>query len=331
MRRLPNLMLLKTFEAAARLQSFAAAADELHLTPSAISHQIRELEQYFGTSLFVRRNRGVRPTFEGQRLAASLGNMFSALEASCSELAAERSYAVLSVHCPPSFGLSWLTRQLPRFAQAHPTVQLRLDTSARIVDLIADREVDVEIRYGRADRQPGVAYHALGTEDVVPLCSPDLAKRCADPFEVMKEIGLIESRWSHVTWLEWFTLNGLNGPDEAPKVRHSFDRGAMAISAAAGGMGIALESKTLAQEEIRSGALVELGQGLFQPVNRPAHFLAYREHERDTPKIGQFRTWLLQRVCEEGRMADADVVPFSSRSTPLPRAGDPEGRIRRLA
>ena len=174
MRRIPNFVLLRAFEAAARLQSFKLAAHELHLTPSAISHQVRELEDYFGRPLFVRSNRRVEVTREGHRLFESLSRVLDALEASCSEVNLAAAAEVLAVHCAPSLAAKWLGPRLPAFMQAHPEITIRLSSGAEPLDLTLVREVDVAISYGYAHVRPGVEVSPLGKERIMPLCAPKL-------------------------------------------------------------------------------------------------------------------------------------------------------------
>src|ERR1700761_4398348 len=113
MRRMPNFVLLRSFEAAARLESFARAAEELHLTPSAISHQVKELEEYFGRPLFLRRNRRIEPTAEAQRLLTSLSRVFDVIETACNDVSLAPNAQVLAVHCAPSLAAKWLAPRLP--------------------------------------------------------------------------------------------------------------------------------------------------------------------------------------------------------------------------
>ena len=143
-------MLLRAFEAAARLQSFSLAAHELHLTPSAISHQVRELEDVFGRPLFVRSHRRVEVTPEGRRLFESLTRVLDALEACCAEVNLAPTGQVLSVYCAPSFAVKWLGPRLPAFMKEHPGITIRLSSGAEPMDLTQAREVDVAISYGHA-------------------------------------------------------------------------------------------------------------------------------------------------------------------------------------
>lgn len=222
MRKIPSFVLLRAFEAAARLQSFSLAAHELHLTPSAISHQVRELEQHFGRAMFARSHRRVDLTPEGHRLFASLARVLDALEACCDEVKLAAAGQVLAVHCAPSFAAKWLAPRLPAFAKAHPDVTIRLTTGADPVDLTRARELDVAITYGRAEPRPGVEVTPLGLERIAALCAPSLKRRGQSWREALETLPLIDSHLSQVTWRDWFALNGLALPD---RPRQSFDGG----------------------------------------------------------------------------------------------------------
>jgi len=293
MRRIPNFVLLRAFEAAARLESFTLAASELHLTQSAISHQVKELEQYFGRPLFHRRNRRVETTSEGRRLHESLGRVFDVIEAACAEVALDPLAQVLAVHCAPSFAVKWLGPRLPEFMQAHPNVTIRLSSDAEPADLARAREVDVAISYGFAHERAGVVSRALGTERIIPMCSPSLLQEGVPAPEHIARMTLIDSQLSRVTWPGWFELNGLDMP-RGP--RPSFDRAALAISAAVDGMGVALETTRLAERELARGDLIELGAGVFAPLARETHFLSYRANERDVEKVKCFCDWVLAKA-----------------------------------
>lgn len=290
MRNIPNFVLLRAFEAAARLQSFSLAAHELHLTPSAISHQVRELETFFGRALFVRSHRRVDLTPEGRRLADSVGRVLDALESACSEVRLAPSGQVLSLHCAPSFAVKWLGPRLPAFIAAHPGITIRMSTGAELMDLAVAREVDLAISYGQAVRRPGIEVVALGQEDIVPLCAPRLRPRGGSWKALMASATLIDSPLSDISWRDWFALNGMTMPDS---LHQSFDRGALSISAAVDGMGIALETTRFAERELARGDLVEVGRSVFKRIRREVHFLSVRSNERQVDKISRFRQWLL--------------------------------------
>lgn len=291
MRRIPNFVLLRAFEAAARLESFTLAAGELHLTQSAISHEVRELEDYFGRPLFIRRNRRVELTSEGRRLLESLSRVFDVIEAACNEVALSPQAEVLAVHCAPSFAAKWLGPRLREFLHSHPDVTIRLTSGAEPIDLTRVREVDVAISYGSVQGRAGIISVALGTERIVPLCSPALLKDNTPIRQKISALVLIDSQLSSATWPKWFALNELALPE---RPRPSFDRAALSISAAVDGTGVALESTRLAEREIARGELVELGAGIFQPLTEETHSVACRTNERQSKKVKLFRRWLFE-------------------------------------
>jgi DNA-binding transcriptional LysR family regulator len=290
MRSIPSFSLLRAFEAAARLSSFTLAAEELHLTQSAVSHQIRKLEDYFGRALFLRRNRRIELTVEGLRLHDSLTRVFDVIEAACREVQLAPHSQVLAVHCPPSLAVKWLGPKLGDFYRGHPGITIRLTTGATPLNLARTQDVDVAISYGMPPEVAGVVTCALGKEWCAPLCAPGLRPELGDFAQIMRESTLIESQLSPVGWEEWCRLNNLAVPSGP---RPSFDRAAMAIAAAADGMGVALESVRLAERELARGELVILGEGKFKRIEREIHHVAYRVKERRVPKVAEFVAWLL--------------------------------------
>lgn len=290
MRKIPNYFALRAFEAAARSQSFTLGAQELNLTPSAVSHQIRDLEEYFGIALFSRSNRRVELTSEGRRLHESLTRILDALEASCHEVSLAAKEQVLTVHCAPSLAVKWLGPRLPGFMHAHPDIRIRLSSGAEPIDLRRVREIDVAISYGFACEGAGLSVMPLGLEPIVPLCAPSLLTAGRSPASEIATLPLIDSQLSRVSWVDWFARNGLILP---PVTRTSFDRAALAISAAVDGMGVALESARLAEREIARGELVELGANTFLPLARDTHFLTCRTSKTSIAKVSLFTRWLL--------------------------------------
>ena len=289
MRKLPSFFALRAFEAAARLESFALAADELHLTPSAISHQIRGLEDYFGLPLFLRRHRGVALTADGTRLAAQLFDAFDAIESACADLRPADSARTLAVHSSPSFATQWLGPRLPRFMAAHPDIDLSMSSSADPVDLLRHADIDIVIAYGAPLRSHGVSTEALGMEEIAPLCAPHWFKDEPD-IETLAQSVLIDSRLNPVRWRDWLMLNGAARAEK--RSRPSFDRASLAIAAAVDGLGVALESTRLAEQELQRGTLIVPSLGSYVPVLRETHFLSYRTADRRVPNIVQFRAWL---------------------------------------
>jgi DNA-binding transcriptional LysR family regulator len=289
MDRFPSFLALRAFEAAARCGSFTAAGQELNLTPSAISHQVRALETYFGRPLFSRQGIKVVLTEGGARLAEDLNAAFGVINKACSNFTLKPSKEQLAIHCAPSFASKWLGPRLPDFMREYPAITLRLSSGAEPVDLTRNDTLDLVISYGAAVSRPGLVIESFGPEDIVALCTPELAARSdvANP-----DIGewLIDSSVNPVGWNDWFALNGLPRPNSAR--RPAFDRGALAVSAAAQGIGIALESRCFALDELASGELVEWGNGRYHCLVRELHFLSYREAQKNSVPILAFHNWL---------------------------------------
>ena len=295
MRRLPSFFSLRAFEAAGRLESFTQAGEELHQTPSAISHQVRALEAWFGRPLFLRQTRRVLLSAEGRRLLDGLTPAFNMIEEACAGLRPPGQKLELSVHCAPSFAAKWLSPRLARFMQAHPSIIIRMSSSAEAANLLRESGVDIDIAYGVAPpAQAGVMVEALGLEITVPMCSPGLIQGCEaiGPAD-LAQFTLIESKLNPIQWADWCLLNGVKLTDRA---RPSFDRGSLAIAAAADGLGVALESTRLAESELAKGQLVILDGTAFKPIERETHFLCYRTSERDSIQVAAFRNWLFSQI-----------------------------------
>jgi LysR family transcriptional regulator, glycine cleavage system transcriptional activator len=293
MRKMPNYVLLRAFEGAARLESFTLAAKELHLTQSAISHQIKELEDYFGKPLFFRKNRKVEPTSEGRRLLESLSRIFDVIEAACNEVTLAPNSQVLALHCSPSFAAKWLSPRLPEFIKANPDITIRLTSGAEPIDLLRNQEIDVAISYQFTPTGPGITSVSLGEEKIIPMCSPDLIDPTISVEELMSKLTLIESSLNLHTWERWFEINHLKNPSTR---KMSFDRAALSISAAVDGIGAVLESVRFAERELSRGELVEIGQKIFLPTTDRTHFLSYRSNTKNSQKIKLFNEWIFSKA-----------------------------------
>ena len=290
---MPNYVLLRSFEAAARLESFTFAAKELHLTQSAISHQIRELEDYFGKPLFLRKNRKVEPTAEGRRLLESLSRVFDVIEAACNEVTLAPSSQVLVLHCSPSFAAKWLSPRLPEFIKNNPDITIRLTSGAEPIDLLRNQEIDIAISYQSVHEGPGITFLSLGEEKIAPMCSPELVDPNISVEELMSKLTLIESSLNHHTWEQWFEINQLKNPSSR---KMSFDRAALSVSAAVDGIGAVLESVRFAERELSREELVELGKGVFLPTTDRTHFLSYRSNTKNSQKIKLFKNWICNKA-----------------------------------
>lgn len=294
MRNLPSFPALRAFEAAARLGSFVRASEELHLTASAISHQVRTLEAYFGRPLFAEGRRKAL-TEDGARLAAGLLHAFDAIESACAEVTPRASASTLTVHCAPSFAAKWLGPRLSRFMALYPSVSIRLSSGAGRYDLLKNEATDLAIVYGDPPADAGLSVDPLGEEEISALCSPALAAALGPgDRRAAMALPLIESSVSPIRWSDWFEANGFGRHPPTPTT--GFDRGALAVSAAVQGMGVALESERFVEAELAAGQLVPLGGGRLRALRRVMHHLLSRSGPQAPHRVRVFRAWLLDEV-----------------------------------
>ena len=292
MQRTPSLHALRAFEAAARLGSFARASEELHLTPSAISHQVRALERQFGRALFLRACRQVILTTDGERLLAALSQAFNTIHAVCAEMSPPARTQGLSVHCTPSFAAKWLGPRLPSFLAQHPSINIRLSSNAEPLDLLRHETIDVVVAYGTVRKCSGITTRTLGDEEIAALCSPDFAlANTPTKAKDFEHVVRLESSFSPVRWSDWFALNNLQIPRSHSGP--SFDRGSLVVAAAVQGLGVALETLRFAQTEVDAGSLVRFGGQRFSSIQREMHFLCCRTRDQNAPKIRRFCEWVL--------------------------------------
>jgi LysR family transcriptional regulator, glycine cleavage system transcriptional activator len=279
------LSILRAFEAAGRTGSFRLAAAELGLTPSAVSHAIRKLEQTLGASLFTRDGRVARLTAEGEALMRHVGLAFEELRRGL-EMVSTRGPQLLRLHSAPSFATQWLMPRLSRFLREHPGIEVRLAAGTDYTRFLND-EFDADIVYG-PPRQEGLVVMPLGEETVTPLCALDLGRAIKTPMDLFHHI-LIESETKQIRWSDWFARNGLPAP-RPQGVR--FDRSFLAITAAADGLGVALESTRLAERELASGRLVRPLAGQAEDVRYIGHHLVFPRSTRQRHILRLFTKWL---------------------------------------
>lgn len=290
MRQLPSFFSLRAFESAARHESFTLAARELHLTTSAISHQVRALETWLEVSLFLRQTRRVTLTRQGVLLMESLTSGFDLIEKACNDLRLRDEVRALSVHCAPSFASTWLGPRLGQFMLAHPGITIHVSSSAEAAELHRDNTLDLDITYGAPPPRHGTVVESLGCEAIVPMCSPRLIAQGPLVFPAdLIQFTLIDSKLNPVQWTDWCKANGLVLADSA---RPSFDRGSLAIAAAVDGLGIALESRRFAERELAEGTLVVIDGPTFKSIQHENHFFCYRRADHNCQRITVFRDWL---------------------------------------
>jgi len=287
MSALPPIANLQAFEAVARRRSFALAATELHLTPSAVSHQVARLESHLGARLLERSAHGVRLTAAGERYLDRVSGALTAIGMATEDVK-ESISSSLYVHSTPSFATLWLMPRLPSFAQANPDITLNL-SAAHIHSDFALGPADLDIRYG-VPRWPDLVLEPLFEERIVPLASPAFIRehRLRRP-EQLAQVPLIQSNVNVVQWTDWFsTFTDRRAPE---RFALRFDRAQMAMDAAILGLGVALESATLAARHVQDGKLRPVF-GLDKAVRVKAHFAVYpARHARRRP-VEAFLAWM---------------------------------------
>jgi LysR family transcriptional regulator, glycine cleavage system transcriptional activator len=288
---------LRVFEAAARWQSFHAAASELSLTPSAVSHSIRKMEEALGVVLFERVGRGVSLSSEGQTLMGYTERGFDELQRGL-EAISSRAPRLLRLHSGPSFAAQWLAPRLARFFAQCPDVEVRLSAGVEYARFDTG-EFDADIMYG-LPRQEGLVVLPLKEETVTPLCAPHIAGTIESPTDLLRH-PLIQSDNKQVRWPAWFALNGMAVPSTSRGLR--FDRSFLAIAVAADGLGIALESTLLAEREISRGRLVAPLSGRSQDIRYVGHHLVYPPPFEHRVQLRLFAQWLAREL-------DIELTPF---------------------
>lgn len=305
MRRLPPLNALRAFEAAARLGGFVAAADELGVTPAAVSQQVKGLEQQLKLQLFRRAPNGLSLTEAGRAYLPALSDGFDRLAEASHGLAAAAQGGQVSISLLPALASGWLIPRLGQFRRVFPGVALRLDTNRRLTDF--DREdVDMVIRFGplrsRAAMPKGLEAHRLMDEEVFPVASPALRLAGLDlgglaladlPADLLlhdTDIGLPDTQpWLH--WPSWYQRAGLAPPDVARGI--GFTDSSVLLAAALAGQGVALGRRRHLGDLLARGLLVRIGQQgwaadwVYQVVAPEAHFRR--------PLLAAVLAWLLRQ------------------------------------
>jgi len=289
-----TLKSIQAFEAAARLSSFALAAEELFVTPSAISHQIKLLEEQLSIRLFHRLHRAVILTDLGRQYAEEISSAFARIDAATREIGRAAKSDILTIHCTPSFATLWLMPRIARFSALHTDIDVRLNASSEAANLISEA-VDIDIRYGPRKLQPaGTMALELPPETIVPLCASALMegdyplRSIAD----LQHHALIHSEGCLVGWRDWMRLHRKTRVNIGRGPR--FDRSFMALSAAVDGMGVCLESVLLAQRELETGRLIA-PFGL-EGLNVQGYTLNLLKSRADLPKLRNFQDWLFAEL-----------------------------------
>jgi DNA-binding transcriptional LysR family regulator len=284
---LPPVTNLQAFEAVARRRSFALAAAELHLTASAVSHQVARLEAQLGVRLFERSAHGVRISAAGELYLSRVGGALSAIASATEDLKQGVSNS-LYVHSAPSIASLWLMSRLHGFAEAYPDISLNLSAAHTPSDFELG-QADIDLRYG-VPNWPDLVVEPLFEERIVPLASPAFIQehRLKRP-EHLLGVKLIQSNVSIVQWPDWFAaFTDKRAPD---RFAVRFDRAQMSLDAATQGLGVALESVTIAGRHIAERKLRPVF-GLDKAVKVKAHFAVYPARHAKRPPVEAFLAWL---------------------------------------
>jgi LysR family transcriptional regulator, glycine cleavage system transcriptional activator len=306
MRRLPPLGSLRAFEAAARRDSFKAAAADLGVTPTAISHQIRQLEAGLGVALFTRQTRKVVLTAEGRALYPALRRALDAMAEAVDAVRRQPARRVATLSATVAFTAKLLVPRAASFRTLSPGWDLRLHASDDPVDLHAG-EADAAIRYGLGP-YPGLSALPLLTDSFAPVCSPHAGVRAAkdlpDATLIHFEWGAAASKVSVPTWRAWAARAGMRGLDAEAGI--TFNDESSAIQAAIAGQGVALLSLALVAAELASGALIQP----FGPALEGLRYdLVYAAEAEARPPVAVLRRWVIELA---GHLPTADPRPAPS-------------------
>jgi LysR family glycine cleavage system transcriptional activator len=312
-RSLPPLNSLRAFETAARHLSLATAARELHVTPAAVSHQVKGLEQQLGVRLFRRLARGLELTRAGQAGLAALREGFDRLAEAVAQIRASEQPGTLAVSAAPSFATKWLAPRLHRFVRAHPQLDVRISASTRLIDPARDvpaareehagsplEDADIAIRFGTG-AYPGFRVEKLLAAAVTPMCSPRLLageRPLREPADLRRQVLIHDNVFyddGRSLWDAWLEAEGIDAVDTSHGLR--FNHAMLALDAAADGLGVTLGMPVLAAADLAAGRLVN-------PLKRVlalkfAYYIVYGEESARRSDVAAFRDWLLEEAARE--------------------------------
>jgi LysR family transcriptional regulator, glycine cleavage system transcriptional activator len=288
MSSLPPLAAIRVFETVARHGNFSRAAAELNMTQSAVSYQIKLLEDYVGAPLFVRQPRGVSLSAKGETIAPTVRRALGDLAQSF-RLVRDESNAVLVISTMQTIAGNWLAPRLGGFQLLHPGYAVRLDISSHLVDLDGEG-VDVVIRSGKG-HWPGLASHFLMNQTFTPVCSPHYIAREGRPETPAQMLDHVLIDRNDIWWPMWFETAGLDRNAAVTRASIDVDTQQMAAILAVAGSGIALVSPAFVSDDLKSGRLIQLFDVMAKSGSE--YFLAYSDARRNTPKIRAFREWIL--------------------------------------
>lgn len=293
MKQIPPLNALRVFESAARHLSFTKAAEELNVTPGAVSQQIKTLEDFIGAKVFRREKRALLLTDKAQECLPILRDGFDRLSQAGEVLMAKNDAGRLTVSVAPSLAAKWLVPRLDDFRNQHPEIDVWVSADMDVVDFAVD-DVDLAIRYGSGG-YPGLEIEHLMSETIIPVCSPSLLlgehplKKPADLAEhALLHDSSPDKDESIPNWSMWLKAAGVDGVDGARGVR--FNQSSLVIEAAVAGKGVALAKSALALADLESARLV-IPFDLTTPSTF-AYYIVHPPSKADTPSVQAFKAWL---------------------------------------
>lgn len=299
LRQLPPLNALRAFEAAARHMSFSKAAEELNVTPAAISQQIRTLEDIAGVKLFRRLTRALLLTDAGRIALPAMTEGLDLLAEGYTTMRRQEHAGVLTISVASSLGAKWLVPRLERFRTQHPQFEIRIDAANHLVDFQRG-DVDVALRYGGGKYQ-GLTSHCLLSELAAPVCSPALLQG-AHPLRTPADLShhtLLHSQWrmQHAfapNWRMWLQAAGLTdiNPEHGPR----FSEDSMVAQAAIAGQGVALVGQAVAAADLRAGLLVYPFGAPSDTQQSYGYYVVYPEGDATRPKVRAFTDWVLEEA-----------------------------------
>ncbi len=302
MMNLPPLSAVRVFEAAARLENFTAAAQELGMTQAAVSYQVKLLEERLGISLFQRNGRKIALTDKGRDIAPVVIRAFDQMRQGFAALTQDHA-SVLTISCTHSFAHLWMATRIGAFQMRHPGLAVRIHATDSLVDFAGDG-IDVAVRGGRGD-WPGLEARLLTHNRLAPLCSPGWLAEHGPIADARALHAMPRLSPDDIWWHEWFAGMGVEPDGGALPPGIALDSQMMEGRAAMAGQGVAIVNMFLWKAEIEAGLLVEAVPSYVR--ERASYWVVYPGHARNTPKVKAFRDW----ICAEFAAA---------------LAADPEGR-----
>jgi LysR family transcriptional regulator, glycine cleavage system transcriptional activator len=319
--RMPPMNALRVVEAAGRHVSFTRAAEELHVTPGAVSRQVKLLETVLGIDVFERNSRELRLTPESKVYIDALTEAFERISRATRRFVHSSITQPLHVHCTMTFALRWLVPRLASFHTIYPRRNVRMTTAVIPVTLQMETgDIDVMIEFGNGD-WPNLVAHRLVDSELLPVCSPRIAAGLdlKAGIDGLANQTLLHSLARPDDWARWQAASGSIGFDPYSGIR--FESSTLAYQAALEGIGVAIAQRCLVEEDLRVGRLVEPFDFSFRDGN--GYYLVHKKDDTDEARLTEFRDWLLDTVAaERSRHNQAPTATWSSagRSSTTPRA-----------